>query len=215
MVQKLSNLSLEKAVLVPVLPSDETNYRNSHIYPRLSPDEKIRAVYLDEGEQRPFINQYRRIQEAISSLGEQENLIGNVAEFERKLATGLLNKDFTVLKEPHDVLQIKVENLLRDFINKKVNEDQLDGWKGPLNILPGKKKNSLSYTERIKLVIRVGEETGMQPALLESVKHLMGSIQMRNAFAHSNWEKLSLEEYIIVLPIYCDFLSKWTSKKLS
>jgi predicted amidohydrolase len=210
-VKKLSNLSLEKAVLAPMLPADETSYRNTKLCPRLSTEERVRVIYLPESEQRALISNYRIIQEAISEISEQEWLKGHDAEMERKLAVGLLHNDFIILREPHDALQIRVEELLKNYIESELTEQDLDNWRKSLNIQSGKKRGDLSYTERIKLVIRAGEEKGMSIDLLTQVRDLLSTYQLRNAFVHGNWDKLTIEDYVIVLPIYCKFLSKWVS----
>jgi predicted amidohydrolase len=208
-VKKLSSLSLEKAVLAPMLPADETSYRNTQLCVRLSAEDRLRVIYLPENEQRALIRHYRLIQEAVSELSEHKWLHGYIPEMERKLATGLLNNDFFILKEPHDILQIRVEGLLKEFIEKEVTDQEFDNWKRSLAIQSGKKITDLSYTERIKVVIRKAEELGLPTEMLPSLRDLLVTYQLRNNFAHGNWEKLTIDDYVMVLPVYCNFLSEW------
>lgn len=208
-VKKLSSLSLERAVLAPMLPADETIYRNTHICPRLSAEERLKVIYLQETEQREYIRHYRRIQESLSELVDQSWLRPHVMEVEKKLATGLLNRDFLILKEIHDFLQIRVEDHLKKFLQLALTEQELDAWRKELNIQSGRKKEGLSFTERNKAALRLGEERNLPDELLGCLRDLTGTHQLRNLFAHGNSEKFAIEEYLLGLPTYCKFLSIW------
>jgi predicted amidohydrolase len=208
-VNKLSNLSLEKAVLAPILPVDEKNYRDAHILPTLSDEDRILFIYLSEERQRPLIKRIRRIQEALSDLHDANWLQGQQEELDRKLIRGMLHDDFILLKEPHDSLQIRAEKQIKDFIRKNVKDDQFDNWKASLNLQSGRKKDNLSFTERLKLAIRYIEETGERTDRLELLNSLSKTTKIRNSLVHGDFEKIEIDEYCDALPIYCRFLSKW------
>lgn len=208
-VSKLSNLSLEKAVLAPILPVDEKNYRDAHILPRLADEDRILFIYLSEDRQRPLIKRLRKIQEALSDLHEVNWFQSQLEELEKKLTRGMLHEDFILLKEPHDSLQIRAEKIIKDFIRQQVKDDQFDNWRASLNIQSGRKKDNLSFTERVKLAIRYIEETGERTERLELLNSITKTTKIRNSLVHGDFEKIEIDEYCDALPIYCRFLSKW------
>lgn len=214
-VKKMSNLSLEKAILLPTIPIDEANYRNNHILSRLSEEDRVRAIYLPQGEQRLYIERFRTVEGAISNLGDRQWLQGRLKNALNDLAKGLLHEDFAELKEAHDLLQNKVERLLVELIEKEVTDSDLDAWRGSINIQPGKKKNLLTYVERIRLAAKTIEERKLNDDKLADVRSLTSTREIRNALAHGDWEerkaegKISIVSYVDALIIYCAFISKW------
>jgi hypothetical protein len=213
-IRKLSALSLEKAVLLPILPSDEKYYRDHAFLPMLSDEDRVRAIYLPEAEQRILIMQYRKVAEAISQVAVLPSFREKITDIEKKIAKGLLHGEFMLLREAHDALQIRVEISLRDFIERNITNEQLDDWRADLHLVSGKGKSALSFSERIRLVTRFIEETGMYAELLNSLKNLIRTLRVRNAFAHSDWERLTIEDYVETIPIYTDFLSIWDTDSL-
>lgn len=214
-VKKMSNLSLEKAVLLPVIPADEANYRNTHIHPRLSDEDRVRAIYLPQSEQRTYIQRFRLIQEDIAALGDRPWLQGRRQKALNELAKGLLHDDFADLKEAHDLLQTRVERMLADVIEKEVSDADLNSWRSSINISPGKKRNFLTYAERIVLCAKAIEERNLGEAKLTDVRDLTLTREIRNALAHGDWKerledgKISVETYIDSVRRYCAFIQKW------
>ena len=208
-IKKESDLSLEKAILAPLLPTDEANYRNSQIVPRLSKEDRARLIYLPQESQRDLIKQYERVQSALDKLSIQQLPHEQLEEIKNKLAKGLLDRDFTELKKAHDTLQIRVETLLQGFIKKGITKEQFDSWRVSLNIQSGRKKEGLSFAERIKLVIRLFEESGQHTELLAPLLELTRTTQLRNMFVHGDFDRISFDQYIDGLVIYCMFLSSW------
>src|SRR6185436_1238285 len=121
-VKKMSNLSLEKAVLIPNLPAEEANYRNNHILPRLSDEDRVRAIYLPQSEQRTFIERFRAIEQHMAALGNRAWLKPRQTKALDDLAKGLLHEEFSELKEAHGLLQTRVERMLAELIEKHVSD---------------------------------------------------------------------------------------------
>jgi hypothetical protein len=209
-VRRESPLSLQRAVLVPNLPSDVANFRNTYIAPRLSVEDRTRLVYLPQDIQAKFIAQYRRVQEGMSQLADLRWFQERREEIERNLAKGLLNGDFTLLRSPHDILLHRVETVLRGFIDEEIKDEQLETWKELLQIPQQKSRRQLSFTEQIKLTTLFLESDSAHPELLESVKNLMDKTpSVRNALAHDDLERLTTESFVEALTAYCNFLSRW------
>jgi hypothetical protein len=217
-VKKMSNLSLEKAVLLPVIPADEAVYRNTHIHPRLSDEDRVRAIYLPQSEQRTYIQRFRLIQEGIAALGDRPWLQGRRQKALDDLAKGLLHEDFADLKEAHDLLQTRVERMLAEIIEKEVSNADLISWRDSINISPGKKRNFLTYSERILLTVKAIEEHKPDDAKLTDVRDLTLTREIRNALAHGDWKerleegKISIETYVDAVRRYCAFILKWDAE---
>lgn len=223
-LKRLSNLALEKAVLTPTLTDEETNFRNTFVRPVLSRDNRARLVFLPPEMQREFIKRYRAVLDALNELHENqwfpeqaEEIKRKVAngllgfheepdEIKRRLESGLLDENFLLLRQAHDTFQVKVETLLKNFIRDEVSDGQLDSWRTSLNIPSGRKKANLSFTERIKVVTKHIEIAGQYMKLLTSAEALNKTVQVRNALIHTDWDRFTLDEYILVLQLYCRFL---------
>ncbi len=127
-LKRLSNLSLEKAVLAPMLTPEETNYRNTVLARRLAKEDRDNLDYLPTEKQRELIKAFQNVSEAVNALAGNEWLGKHVEEIERKLATGLLHDDYSILKEPHDTFQVRVETILKQFIKDEVSDEQFETY---------------------------------------------------------------------------------------
>lgn len=209
-VQSLSSLSLEKAVLVTDLPGVEARYRNKFIYPHLSPDEKFRLMYLSGKDQQEYIERFRTIREALIRLRKFEWFKQREDEIERSLASGLLSKDFLLSREVHDPLHVRLEKFLTDFISSEITDRELSALRSAAGIQSQKSKTELSYTDKVKLMHSYFEKQKSYPHMLEHIKRLSGTTKARNAFMHDgDWIKITIDDYALVLPIYVDFLISW------
>jgi hypothetical protein len=207
--RKISSLSLQHAVLLPELPSAENHYRNTQILPVLSPEERVRVVYLPVDEQIAFVEKFRLIEGALTQLSDQPWLQGRLSETKKQLAKGLLYTDFGELREVHDLLQSRVEKLLDEFIRKQVADEEFEKLRDSLKIPSAKKKSTLTYSERIRLASRAVEERHLSPGLIAGIRSLVQTIQVRNALAHGDESRLTLETYVETLLNYSKFLSEW------
>jgi hypothetical protein len=207
--RKISNLSLQHAVLLPELPSAENHYRNTQILPVLSAEERVRVVYLPVDEQMAFVEKFRLIEGALTQLSDQPWLQGRLSETKKQLARGLLYTDFGELREVHNLLQSRVEKLLDEFIRKQVADEEFEKLRETLKIPSGKKKSTLTYSERIRLASRTVEEQHLRPGLIAGIRSLVQTIQVRNALAHGDESRLTLETYIDTLLNYSKFLLEW------
>ena len=211
-LKKLSDLSLEKAVLAPMLTAEEAYYRNNQIDPRLSKEDREHLVYLPQDVQRTFIKHYQAVSEPLNELLEYHLISDKIEEIERKVARGLLYKDLVLLKEPHDILQTRCETVLRTFINNEISEVQLNQWRVPLHIPSQKQKDELSFLDRIKLTIEYLKTSTSYPEMLEATTGLLNSNRIRNALAHGEWEKVSIDSLIETLAMYCRFIFCWEAQ---
>ncbi|HKP48347.1 MAG TPA: hypothetical protein VJT50_17230, partial [Pyrinomonadaceae bacterium] len=210
-LKQLSALSLEKAVLSPSLTAEETAYRNKHITPRLSNEcsDKLRA--LPKNSQSEYIELCRITQDAMSEIEEIEWLRKRYVEIEKKLLEGLLLPDFDLLKEVHVFFHDKVEtNILKEFIEKEISDDQYDQLKSKLKIQSQKSKRQLYYHERINLAVEYLKVLGGDPSKIKATKNLHKTTVIRNAMTHGNYESVLLDEYADVLLLYCEFIRHWS-----
>lgn len=213
-VRKLSSMSFERSLLSPVIPSIEKHYRDHSLLPKLSSEDRVRAIYLPEAEQRIFIRHYQKLSEAINRIADLDSLKEKITEVEKELAAGLLHEDFMLLRGPHDILQARAETLLRDFIEREITDEQVETWRVEQRVPAGKKKDTLTFPERIRLTTHYIEGAGGPAELLYTLRKMMEVIRVRNAFAHSSWERLTIEDYVEAVLTYTDFLSKWDSRTL-
>ena len=208
-IQQLSSLSLEKILLIPTLPANEAKYRTTYVFPFLSEEDKTRFLYLPAAEQQTLISQYRRVLESLKNLENSKWLQDNLKVIKEQLIRGLLHEDFSTLSLPHYLLQNRVEEVLKDFINRKISKGQLELWNPILNIPLQKNRARLSFSERIKLVTHFVQQTKTHSELLNSLSYLRETIPVRNAIVHDSWDRISIDSYVDALVFYCDFLSVW------
>jgi hypothetical protein len=205
----LATLSLPKAILITPLPGDLKRYRNQRINPHLSTQERVRLIYQSEKEQQDFANQLRPVDEALEEIGYLELEEDAKAILLRRLTRGLFNKNFNYLKDVHDPLYTRVERLLTDFVEAGISNAEFAQLKAKEKIQSQKEKSQLYYTERVRIVARHFEEIGEYPEALTTVKALNSTAKVRNAFAHSDWTRLSIKETVDALVEYCRFISTW------
>lgn len=208
-MKKFAGVSFENACLLPVLPGEEQHYRDRRFLPRLSEEDRLRFIYYPKNKQRKLLQQYKDVEVAISLLHGCSWIRNRVAEMERNVAAALVHLDFSSLKQPHDTLQAKVENFLKETIAAQITEEAFEKWREALNIPKGKTKDGLTYGEEIKLVTRGIQEGKIDSYLSEHVKSLPPTVKTRNAFAHAEWDKLTIETCVEALVTYCAFLSNW------
>ena len=192
-----------------MLTPEETNYRNTVLARRLAKEDRDNLVYLPTEKQRELIKAFQNVSEAVNALAGNEWLGKHVEEIERKLATGLLHDDYSILKEPHDTFQVRVETILKQFIKDEVSDEQFETWLPALNIQSGKKKDNLSFTERIKVAARCLQERGALGEHVEVLGHLSQTITVRNAVAHTDRDRLTVGTYTDALKVYCKFIARW------
>jgi hypothetical protein len=165
---------------------------------------------MPRDEQLGFIASYRALITIIKSLADRPWIQSVLRDIEKKLATGLLNQDFDALAYPHNVLQSRVEKIMREVIESLITDDKLSEIKTSLGIQSGKAKHALSYTERLKILLHYSKKESPDPDMANDLEALFTStVTVRNAFAHSDWERLSIKSYIEALFAYCKFLIHW------
>jgi predicted amidohydrolase len=207
--KKLSRLSLPKAILVTKLSRDK-RYRDRRIMPHLMNDERVRLTYQPEREQLEFIDLFRPVDEALDKieylrLGDDKKNI-----LLRRLTSGLFNKDFDLLREVHDPLQTRVEKTLSAFIRNEIGEKEFEELKAEVNVPSQKTKTQLNYSEKIKITVRHIEETENESLdRLTSVKGLISTSQVRNVFAHNEFERITVKQFTETVVNYCHFLYGW------
>lgn len=209
-MKRMSQLSLEKALLQPSLPAEEEYFLNHQLLPLLPDEDRARVKYMQQEEQRKFVNHYQSLQEAISNLGEPDWLKRRIGDTERRLATGLLHKDLSLLKDPHDLLQHRVESLLSQAMESRVSDEEFRSWRPALNIAPGKQRNTLTYTETIHLASKAVKEKLLSAEMLPYLSDLLATTAIRNALTHPHGrDKLTLDAFVAALVTYCRFISRW------
>jgi len=214
-VRKLSSLSLEKVILTPRLPTQEIQYRNKYIIPNLSKEDRTRVIYLSEAEQRILIHQHRKAFQALEQIAELSWFRERSDEVEKKMATGLLHKDFFLLREVHDFLQVRVEVVLKDFLEKKLTVQQFESLKAEVGIPLAKRKDHLTLREKISLGTHLIEETTADAELSDAVRNLAVTLPLRNAFAHADWGKITVEMFVDAVPFYSSFLSSFSRRAVN
>ena len=153
-VNRLAHLSLSKAVLVTKLARDK-RYRDQHILPYLSEDDGVRLIYQSETEQYELIDQFRPVDEGL----ERIHYLGLVPDerviLQRKLAGGLFNKDFEILRAVQDPLHQKTEKALSSFLRDFISDERFKALKNEVEEVQSQKsKAQLNYIEKVKIIVR-------------------------------------------------------------
>lgn len=209
--RKLSGLSLTKLSVVARLPDDEEIYRNVDLLPQLPAEDRLRMIYLPPAEQHSLISHYRLVESALDDLAGHDFLTDIALELGR-VARGLLNRDFSILKQSHDILQLAVEKMLKTFIEREIEEPEFSTWRTSLKIPARKEKNQFSFSERIRLAIKAAEEGKTNSERLVTVRDLMEAVSVRNAFAHADWDRLTVESYTDAVVKYSKFILSWAGR---
>ena len=213
-VKSLATISLAKAALVVNLPPELKLFRDRRICPYLSADDRVRLIFQPEQEQSDFINQFRPLDDALEKVNYFDREADSRLVLLQNLARGLFKHDFELLKEVHDPLLTWVERRLGEFVKNSISDTEFEALKassssGDKNIQSQKTKKQLSYTERINAVLIYIETTGKYQDLLPAILALKGTTLVRNAFAHAEWERISIKDCLHALIDYCRFVSTW------
>ncbi|MBU1707345.1 hypothetical protein KKB28_05460 [bacterium] len=210
-VKKWSDLDLVKALSRRGLPKADHNYLMEHILPVFTEDDRDYLAGLPSEDQAEFIERLRYLDTNCKSLKQQSWLSERLTDFNRELTRGMFHLDFGILKIPHDMLQSRVETIIREEIKNRLEENQLDELRESLNISKGKTLGTLTYTERLKVMSRVvAESAGYAQDLKNSIADLYeNTVVVRNALNHTDWEKLSIDMYIKAILSYTEFLRVW------
>jgi hypothetical protein len=123
----------------------------------------------------------------------------------KQLLAGLLFDDYSQVRPIHDTLQGEVENYLKSTLSQLVSDSTLQQLRGRANVAAGKGLHNLTYAERIRLAIEVVAD-GKVFGGSDRVHALMSTVGVRNAFAHTRYEDLSIEETVKALRVYLEFL---------
>ncbi len=207
-IRKLADLGLRRACLMPELPPKLAYYRDTHILTTLTAEERIKFVSLAQDEQQRLISFCQRLDSALMKLIDRAWMTSQYTEIQRRLVRGLLNKDLSIMKDPHDTLQGHVESALNALLDQSVAAADLDLWRSSLNIPPGKTMDTLTYTERIRLVSKAVDEQRIMVDLKNDMNNLNTTTAIRNAFAHGDIQRVTVDGYVSAIELYCDFLSR-------
>lgn len=209
-VKKWSDLALEKNLLLAELSPSDEQYRASHIMPKLSPEDKKQLVNLPIEHQLTLIGNYRELEANISTVADRSWLKPYLKSIHKELLVGLLTQDFAGMRRPHDMLQSRVESLLRTRIDEHVPQQVFEAIENRLGIRGNKQQSDLTYTERIKVAIQASKEGLVEPSMLDDLNDLFEkTVQVRNAIVHDDWGKITIQAYVRAISVYCRFLLQW------
>lgn len=206
-LRKLADLSLEDALLAPGMPPDEARYADKRILPHLSNKDKKIFRHLSAEDQEEIISYHRQAEEALNLVSGLDWMAELAPEVRKGLARGLLHRDFNVMREPHNLLQAKVEEILSIWIESSVTDADIAAWKGPMPLQHDRKH--LSYSEKIRVVSRMVKDKRLPPEAEEDIVGLAATIQIRNAITHQLRDKLTMQDFLSALLRYCTFIHKW------
>ena len=204
-INKLANLNLQRTFLIPTLPPEEDQYRQTHILPYVDADARVRFVAMAQ-EAQVAIFKYHRKLGVLHELADQDLLPEGWDEFQRKPIKGLVGADFELLSIPHNILSGRVEDILKELIKRKVADATLESWRGALLIRSGKGKAAVSFTERIKVVAKAATEQLISAALIAHVDRLGTTTLVRNAIAHREFERITIDALVDALIAYGSFI---------
>lgn len=209
-VKKWSGLQLSNSLLsTGLLPADE-RYRDMHVFPKLSAEDKAICLSLDAEVQIDFLSRFRTLTTVLRSLSGKPWLKhDDITRMESDIAVGLLTEDYNRLNYTHAIVQGRCETILKYIIdNVFPNESDLDQHKSVLGIQSGKEKRGLTFTERVKVVIYCCKEGLVDPTILVDVQQIFDhTITVRNALAHNDFGRLSLNSYVQAIITYCEFIN--------
>ena len=103
----------------------------------------------------------------------------------------------------------KNSRYLNTFITDRIDEDDFRKLKIQEGILAEKARAQLTNQEQTRIVSQYLERTG----LLSSLKNLNATNKVRNAFAHSETERISVEDFAVSMVHYCSLINSWHKPK--
>src|SRR5260370_5424919 len=165
--------------------------------------------------QTSILGHFKKLEDSINFLGEPEWLERFRENIMKKFATGLSLNEFVILRDPHDILQGRVEDALLGIASGYIADEQLNDWREELSIKHGKTIMKMTMYERIALINRGVEEGQISPEIADDLSMLAHTVAVRNALAHNRKEELSNDRYVAAVAIYCRFLSRWDADLVS
>jgi hypothetical protein len=219
-VNKWSSLSLEKSLPLSGLAHVDEYFRDAVILPLLeTPHDKSKFKALGSSQQSYIVRTLRTIQRLLNEPNSKRSVFVNAAG-NRKLMPdivyGIFLKELKKLKPSHDEFLNAVEKLLNEILQFS-SEDEVNamiknfGYKG-------KEKNRLTYYEKINVAMQIVRNSypHLSTAFEESCKDLTErTVSIRNAFAHHDYERTSVEAYCQAMQSYAEFLKNWDAIELT
>ncbi len=214
-VNKWSSLSLERSLPLSGLARHDEYFRESIVMPMLENSaDKSKFKNLGSSQQSYIINRVREIQRLLDepySKGSDSMQKEKNKKMLPEILYGIFLQDLKRLRFSHDEFQNSVEGLIGDILQLSSEEEFVVireelGYKG-------KEKNRLTYFEKVHVAIKVvrNRRLDLLSEFEESCKDLIDStVSTRNAFAHNDYERTSIESYCKAMQSYAEFLKNWS-----
>lgn len=204
-MKRLSNLDLAAACLHESLPPKEQYLWNKLVAPLLSAEEFERAKQIPVALRGAFISTFMELQHAVQYI--PDSVWGKRRdELVKRAAIGFLFKDLSAIRDLHNLLQEHVERILAEQTGRLVSEDDLKQWRQELAIPPGKTTTTLTYTERIKVLIHVCKLARLDGSWEQGLSALVTTTKVRNDFTHGRTQQLDDAEVLAAIKTYSSFL---------
>jgi len=208
-MKRLSEMPLDKACLRLGLPDDDAFYLNTHLMPKLNPEEVDKALYLEDTWLQQVVTLYRAVDESLKKIRNSKWFRDELPEFEHRVIAALLAAKTEQLKEPHGLLQGQVEKRLRKLVEQKVPETELDGLQRSLGMPTGKNHAKLTYGELVKIARHLCETGKASRQLCPILEPFSLTVDVRNALEHTREGEVKLSSCIKSICLLAQFLEIW------
>ena len=217
-VNKWSALSLEKSLPFSGLAVQDEKFRDTIILSNLKDSEdRERFRKFSASQQSHRVNTLREIQRLLDEpysnepYSEKSNsMLDDNRKLMPEIIYGISFEDLNKLKPSHDKFQTAVEGLLMKIIHPS-SDDEFNTIKEELGY-KGKDKDRLTYFEKIHVSIKIIRNTRLDllSRFEESCKNLLDeTVSARNAFAHGDYKRTSIDAYHKAMQSYAAFLKHW------
>jgi len=199
-----------------MLPAEDRRYRKAKLFPWLTPMQRTQFQYLKESQQVATLNLHQRVADAMAGLAGQPWFDEQREEMDRRLALGFATGNVKLLKEPHDAVVQRVEDCLLEQLQEYVSDEDLDMWRASLNIPRGKKRDILTFREKILVLFRAVSADRIPRAPNANPEPILSAVDVRNRFAHgrARLESVTLQMVTEALEKYVEFLREWDVPQL-
>jgi hypothetical protein len=213
-VKKWSSLSLEKSLPLSGLTPMDERFRDTVIFPVLeNAEDRSRFKNLPSSQQSHIVNRIREIQRILDEPYSENSNAKDIQRNRKLMPEIIYGISFNELKRltlSHGEFQSTVEDLLNTVI-QSISESSLSEIIKELQF-KGKEKARFTYFEKIHISLSIVKRGRLEllADFEESCKFLIDeTVALRNGFAHSDFDRISIESYCKAMRRYAQFIKEW------
>lgn len=212
-VKKWSSLDISKCLLTEDLSQGDAQFRASHVLRRLTGTWRQQFLEMTVEQQVDIICAARTLRTSLAPLASREWLHSKLDDIEQQIIQGLVRDDISVLANPHNVVQGRVEQVLRAICTATMSVEVLAEVRQAVGIASRKDSARLTYGEWLRIAAEGITRGVLDVAMAGLLEGLYESTpDVRNAIKHDEWDRLTLSAYIDAMQAYCSFLEVWDAQ---